>query len=128
MVMDDTSSNAEFIPRSDAQHPARPDEVLLETTPRAIKFSSAFPSLFSQSSLTRSLGRRPRVVTSARKIVGLSYVSSVETHRSKMILPRLVVLVVSIEFSRPVTRSNLSLKASISNRRLDQADSSLRRG
>ena len=48
MVMDDTSSNAEFIPgRSDAQHPALPDEVLPETCTKIIKFSSVLSRPYS---------------------------------------------------------------------------------
>jgi ATP-dependent Lon protease len=78
MVMDDTSSNAEFIPRSDAQHPARPDEVLPETL-HLVPLNSRpyFPVLIQPIVVDKDPWAEGLkvVAESAHKIVGLSYVS-----------------------------------------------------
>ena len=76
--MEESSGNAEFIPRTDTRHPARPDEVLPETL-QLVPLNSRpyFPVLIQPIVVDKEpWGEGLKVVAeSAHKLVGLCFVT-----------------------------------------------------
>ncbi len=76
--MDESSGNAEFIPRTDARHPARPEEVLPETL-QLVPLNSRpyFPVLIQPIVVDKEPWAEGLkvVAESAHKLVGLSFVT-----------------------------------------------------
>ena len=112
--MDESSGNAEFIPRTDARHPARPEEVLPETL-QLVPLNSRpyFPVLIQPIVVDKEPWAEGLKVAaeSAHKLVGLSFVTHpIQGDAAPEDRRPWGVLVVSIESSRLVTKSSLLLK------------------